>query len=150
VGQGFSPAWVLWLLLAVAAPAQAAAPMDDVLASYLRIQVQLADDTSDAVKADADALASAAASLGPAAAPIVAAARDLSAASGLSAVRDAFGKVSDALIAYADGAGASVGADTARVYCPMVAKSWLQKGDAIRNPYFGKGMLGCGVVKKRG
>jgi Cu(I)/Ag(I) efflux system membrane fusion protein len=140
---------VLGALLA-AASARAAAPIDAVLAPYLRIQAQLADDKSDALKADADAMAEAAASLGTAGAPLASAARELSTASGLAAVRDAFGKVSDALIAYVDGSQAAVGADTARVYCPMARRSWLQTGDAIRNPYFGKGMLGCGVIKKRG
>jgi predicted RNA methylase len=143
-------ALALGLLLAPAAPAQAADPIDDVLAPYFRIQAQLADDKADAIAADADALAKGAAALGAGAEPLAAAARDLAAAGGIAAARDAFGKVSDALIAYADEAHAAVGADTARVYCPMIKRSWLQQGDAIRNPYFGKGMLGCGTIKKKG
>jgi Protein of unknown function (DUF3347) len=146
-------ATTLALVLALptlAAPARAADPIDGVLAPYFRIQAQLADDKADTVKADAEALATNAAALGTAGEALSAAARDLSAASGIAAVRDAFGKVSDALIAYADGASAAVGADTARVYCPMIRKSWLQQGDAVRNPYFGKGMLGCGTIKKKG
>lgn len=137
-------------MLAPSAPARAADPIDGVLAPYFRIQAQLADDKADAIKVDADALAAGAAALGGPGEPLAAAARDLAAASGLAAVRDAFGTVSDALIAYADGAHAAVGADTARVYCPMVRKSWLQQGDAVRNPYFGKSMLGCGTIKKKG
>lgn len=153
IGQRFSRRFLGALLLGVlgmAVPAQAAEPMDAVLAPYFRIQAQLADDRTDTIKPEADALAAAAASLGTAGAPLVAAARELSAASGLAPVRDAFGKVSDALIAYAEATQAPVGADTSRVYCPMARKSWLQKGDSVRNPYFGKGMLGCGVVRKRG
>jgi hypothetical protein len=137
-------------LLAPAAPARAGDPIVGVLAPYFRIQAQLADDKADAIAADADALAVGAAALGDPGEPLAAAARDLSAAPGLAAAREAFGKVSDALIAYADEAHAAVGADTARVYCPMIKKSWLQQGDAVRNPYFGKGMLGCGTIKKRG
>jgi hypothetical protein len=141
---------LLLVLVGATTPARADTPFDRVLAPYLRIQAQLANDTSDTVKADADAMAAAAAALGTAGAPIASAARELSAASGLAAARDAFGKVSDALLAYTDATQAPVGADTARAYCPMVKKSWLQKGEAIRNPYFGKSMLGCGVIKKRG
>jgi hypothetical protein len=138
------------VVLAAAATARAEVPLDGVLAPYLRIQAQLANDTSDTVRADAEAMASAAAALGTAGAPIAVAARELSSADGLAAVREAFGKVSDAVMAYVDATQVSVGVDTARAYCPMIKKSWLQKGDAIRNPYFGKGMLGCGVIKKRG
>ena len=29
-------------------------------------------------------------------------------------------------------------------YCPMADANWLQKEDAIINPYFGKKMLNCG------
>jgi hypothetical protein len=33
------------------------------------------------------------------------------------------------------------------VYCPMVRKSWIQTSDKIDNPYMGKKMAECGVVK---
>ena len=33
-------------------------------------------------------------------------------------------------------------------YCPMVKASWLQKGDTIRNPYYGSAMLECGEFRK--
>lgn len=33
-------------------------------------------------------------------------------------------------------------------YCPMAKASWVQQGEAIRNPYFGKSMLNCGSLKK--
>ena len=138
------------LLLVPAAPTCAADPIDGVLAPYFRIQDQLADDKTETVKADAELLAQAASALGPPGQPVASAARALSAATGLAPVREAFGALSDALIAYADGTHAAVGADTATVYCPMVRKSWLQHGDTIRNPYFGKGMLGCGTIKKKG
>ena len=138
------------LLLVPAAPARAADPIDGVLAPYFRIQDQLADDKTETVKADADLLAQAASALGTAGEPLASAARALSSATGLAPARDAFGALSDALIAYANGTHAAVGADTATMYCPMVRKSWLQHGDEIRNPYFGKSMLGCGTVKKKG
>src|SRR3954471_5180967 len=35
-----------------------------------------------------------------------------------------------------------------RVNCPMVKKDWVQTSEKISNPYAGKEMLTCGVVKK--
>jgi hypothetical protein len=138
------------LLLLSGGSARAADPIDGVLAPYFRIQDQLADDRTDTVKADADLVAQAASALGTPGAPVASAARALSSAAGLAPMREAFGTLSEALIAYADSTHAAVGADTATMYCPMVRKSWLQRGEAIRNPYFGKGMLGCGTLKKKG
>jgi len=38
------------------------------------------------------------------------------------------------------------------VFCPMADDNrgahWLQKGDKVMNPYFGAGMLHCGVLKE--
>ena len=34
------------------------------------------------------------------------------------------------------------------MYCPMVNKQWLQKGETVSNPYYGKAMLTCGEKKK--
>lgn len=34
------------------------------------------------------------------------------------------------------------------VNCPMVKKDWVQTSEKISNPYAGKEMLTCGVVKK--
>jgi len=138
------------LLFVPAATARAADPIDGVLAPYFRIQAQLADDKTETVKADADLLAQAATALGPPGEPVATAARALSSAAGLAPAREAFGTLSEALVAYANGTHAALGADTATMYCPMVKKPWLQHGEAIRNPYFGKGMLGCGTVKKKG
>jgi len=33
-------------------------------------------------------------------------------------------------------------------YCPMEKKSWLSESSAIKNPYFGKKMLDCGMTKE--
>ena len=130
------------------APARAADAIDGVLTPYFRIQAQLADDKGD-VKADAELVAQAASGLGAQGEPIATAARTLAGSTSLAAARDAFGTLSDALIVYADSThDALEGATTA--YCPMVKKSWVQQGASIRNPYFGKSMLACGSVKKRG
>ena len=34
------------------------------------------------------------------------------------------------------------------VNCPMLKKDWVQTTDKISNPYAGKSMLTCGVIKK--
>lgn len=37
------------------------------------------------------------------------------------------------------------------VTCPMVKDGeWLQKGETVANPYMGKKMSGCGMIKKGG
>lgn len=33
-------------------------------------------------------------------------------------------------------------------YCPMAKKSWVQSSEKIANPYEGKEMLSCGVIRK--
>ena len=34
------------------------------------------------------------------------------------------------------------------IFCPMVPAKWVQKGSAVRNPYYGVGeMLSCGSVE---
>jgi hypothetical protein len=33
-------------------------------------------------------------------------------------------------------------------YCPMEKKSWISESSTIKNPYFGKKMLSCGVTKE--
>jgi len=33
-------------------------------------------------------------------------------------------------------------------YCPMKKQSWLSKSATIKNPYFGKSMIECGVTKE--
>ena len=35
-------------------------------------------------------------------------------------------------------------------YCPMAPGSWLQKGEEIRNPYYGASMLKCGEIVSKG
>ncbi len=135
-------------LFVAALPARAADSIDGMLTPYFRIQSQLADDKAD-VKADADLVAQAASGLGAPGQPIAAAAQALAGTTSLAAARDAFGTLSDALIAYADSTHAALAGSTT-AYCPMVKKSWVQQGASIHNPYFGKSMLGCGTVKKRG
>ena len=137
-------------LVATSAAFAASDAIVGVLDAYFRIQSALVDDRLDTLKADATAVAKEAGGLGEAGKPIEAAATLLTEATDLGAARMAFGKLSDAVIAYADQTGTSPGSDVATMYCPMVKKSWLQKGEQVRNPYYGKAMPGCGEKKKVG
>ena len=119
----------------------------NIVASYLQIQMALAADKMDGVKAAADAISKQAQSMGTAGEPVARAAKAVAAARDLNAARTAFGPLSDAVIAAAkaedwkDVAGVSIG------YCSMVNKSWIQKGSQVSNPYYGSQMLTCGDLK---
>ena len=64
----------------------------------------------------------------------------------MKSARDAFGRLSHAIIAYAKTSNAAIGDGVNVLYCPMLKKYWLQKGAKIANPYYGKSMLECGRV----
>ena len=64
-------------------------------------------------------------------------------ASDLHSAREAFGLLSEAMIA---AVGGLIPEGLAIAYCPMARKSWLQEGTAIHNPYYGLAMADCGRV----
>jgi hypothetical protein len=136
------------VLLAVGA-ARAGEPITALLDPYFRIQTQLTSDKMEGVSADAGQVAEAAAKLGSDGNTIAAAARALAAATSLESARDAFGKLSGAVIAYADKTRAPMDDSVVTMYCPMVKKSWMQKGKQVHNPYLGQSMSNCGEVKKK-
>jgi hypothetical protein len=142
-------AMAVGILLLLAGVARAGEPITALLDPYFRIQSQLTADKMDGVGADAGQVAEAAAKLGADGASIAAAARELAATTSLPSARDAFGKLSDAVIAYADKAHAQTGDDVVTAYCPMVKKSWMQKGKQVHNPYLGRSMANCGEIKKK-
>jgi hypothetical protein len=115
---------------------------------YLRIQTALANDSLQPVKSDAGLIAAEAAKLGDPAKVLRTTASELAAASNIEAARTAFGRLSDALIKYADDTHTSLGSEMRVAFCPMVNKSWVQKGTKIANPYYGKSMLTCGEIVK--
>jgi Cu(I)/Ag(I) efflux system membrane fusion protein len=130
-------------LVAFAVPALAAVA-DGLAAPYLHIQVALANDSTDGVAEAARTIAAEAVEMGEQAAAIGAAAEALAGAMDLWSARDAFGPLSDALIAY----GKEVGFGELRVaYCPMVDKEWVQATSEIRNPFYGSMMLTCGEFR---
>ena len=139
----------LLLTIAVASPAVSGSDaFKAILGSYLEIHAQLAADKTDGVKSAATAIATQAETLGASGAAIVKSARSVAEAPDLKTARDAFGPLSDAVIAlgqaeaWKDGNGARV------AFCPMVRKSWVQKDEKIKNPYYGTTMLECGEIKK--
>ncbi len=59
--------------------------------------------------------------------------------------RDHFGDLSTNVLTLVKSFGANQ-EDAYVQYCPMVKKSWLSNNKAIKNPYYGNKMLGCGKV----
>ena len=122
--------------------------MKAIVGSYLEIQAQLSSDKIEGVKSSATALATRAEGMGEAGAPMVKAAKTVAAAPDLKAAREAFGPLSDAVIAAGKAEGWKDLSDVKLAYCPMVKQSWLQKGEKISNPYYGAAMPTCGEFKK--
>jgi hypothetical protein len=131
-------AWV-WLV--------AATPVDTMIDRAVAIQVSLSHDKMDGVSAAATGIATDAASLGKPGEKIVAGAMALQKAKKIDEAREAFGRMSEALVAYLEAQKQKPGNGVRVAYCPMVRKPWLQKDGAIQNPYYGASMLTCGSFK---
>jgi len=143
--------WVTVCLasLVMVQPMRAADPLRAIIESYLQIHRQLIADKTEGVKAAASEIAKQAESMGARGAAIAKAATSVAAAADLKAARQSFGSLSDAVIAAAASDPAlskELGVKVA--FCPMVNRSWLQKDDKVRNPYYGSAMLDCGEIKK--
>jgi hypothetical protein len=116
--------------------------------AYLRIQEALVADRIDTIAVDGRAIVAAAAQLGAVADPIRSAAAPFDAAHDISAARVAFGTLSDRMIAMVRSSKAGADPDLSVAYCPMAQKYWMQQGQAIQNPYYGRAMVDCGRVVK--
>jgi membrane fusion protein, copper/silver efflux system len=127
---------------------QASDAMKAIVGSYLEIYAQLATDKIDSIKTPATALATRAAGLGEGGAGMAKAAKAVADAPDLKAARDAFGVLSDAVVAAAKADGWKELGEVKLAYCPMVRHPWLQKEEKIRNPYYGNAMPECGEFKK--
>lgn len=139
-------------VLAIVVAAGAGVRADDgalakVIEPYLRIHSQLAEDSIDGVAQDAAEIERNAAVFGAAASTVAAHAGRLGKAGDLKAARAAFGPLSDVVVGEFEKRQARVPGVQA-MYCPMADKPWLQRGGAVRNPYYGKSMLTCGEPKK--
>jgi hypothetical protein len=122
--------------------------MRALVASYLSIQTALASDKVEDVKAPARTLVTQAVALGKDGADIAKAATAMEKAGDIAAARDALGPLSDAVIARVRAGGSTDAiADLRLGYCPMVKRSWIQRGEQVRNPYYGASMLTCGELK---
>jgi Cu(I)/Ag(I) efflux system membrane fusion protein len=120
----------------------------DIVAPYLRIQTGLADDSLAPVAADAAQIVAAANKLGAPAKTLSTTAAELQQTSDLEGAREAFGRLSTALIEYSESTETALGPDINVAHCPMVEKSWVQKGNEIANPYAGMKMKSCGEIVK--
>lgn len=140
----------MWLLLAAALVTGgfSAGPLPSALVdAYLQVQVALAEDRFEGLASPARAVEVAATALGKEGEKLAERARALAAAKDIAAARSAFGEMSRELEAYAEKTKSTFPTDVRLAYCPMADKSWRQKGQEIRNPYYGAGMLTCGSFK---
>jgi Cu(I)/Ag(I) efflux system membrane fusion protein len=144
----FIAAAIVAVLLLSGTSLHASDAMKAIIASYLDIHARLFTDKMDGVKPAAAAIAVQASSMGAGGATMAAAAKRMEAAADLKAAREAFGGLSDAVIAAGKAEGWKDVPDIKMAYCPMVNKSWLQKDGSIRNPYYGPMMPTCGEFKK--
>ena len=123
-------------------------PVKSVLEHYLTIQTELAKDSIKGVDEHANAIANTVKSdqmkmLSP---DVAKQAEMLGKAKDLKAAREAFKPLSASLVKYLADNKAGKGTYH-EAYCPMVKATWLQTSKDIRNPYMGKSMLTCGVLK---
>ena len=129
---------------ASAAGTSSPATIKSVIDPYLRMQDALSADAMIGVKTAGFTLAAAAAKLGPSATAIHSAAVEFERTTDIKSARESFERVGNAIIAYAKASKTPLGEGIRVAYCPMAKKYWLQKGEKIRNPYYGKSMLECG------
>jgi len=130
-------------------PASGSAMPASIIDPYLEIQSALADDRTDTIHTNAGNLVTAATALGAPAMKLDTAAIALAGAAeaadpDIAVLREKFGVLSEALDTYMKGLNLTAPDGVRVAYCPMVEKPWLQKGDTIDNPYYGKSMPGCG------
>jgi hypothetical protein len=118
-----------------------------IVEPYLKIHDDLAADSMDNVKQNAGDLATAATALGAPAMKIETAAVQLAAAGDLAQARDRFGVLSDAIVTYMTGLKLTAPDGVRTAFCPMAQRPWLQKGDTLANPYYGKEMPTCGEFR---
>jgi Cu(I)/Ag(I) efflux system membrane fusion protein len=123
-------------------------PVKSVYDHYLRIQGALAQDSLKGVQDNANTIMNTVrkddvdrfpAALAPQA-------ETLSKEGDLAAARKAFKPLSNSLIKYLADNKVPKGTYY-EVYCPMADASWLQANKDVKNPYLGKAMPDCGVIK---
>ena len=108
---------------------------------YEGVRTALSADNYAGVAAHAKLLAGQVEGLGGAEAKK--AAGTLAAAKNLDEARAAFGELSTILVPVFQAAAIP---GTTAYMCAMKERPWMQRGDRIENPYYGKSMLTCGSV----
>ena len=123
-------------------------PVKSVYDYYLKIQTELVKDSLKGVSDNAAAIAKAVRGDDMKMLPseVATQADTLAQAKDLKSAREAFKPLSTSLIKYLSDNKAGKGTYH-EVYCPMAKASWLQSGTEIKNPYLGKEMPTCGVLK---
>ena len=121
----------LVLALPIAAPGAELSDADkQFLTGYEKVRAALAADDLDAAKAAATALGEDGAALAK--------------TETIETARSEFSKLSERAITLGRGQSGYYVA-----HCPMIKNAnWLQTSTKISNPYAGKSMLECGVIKK--
>jgi hypothetical protein len=130
--------------------------MNKITIEYLKIKDTLTNDKTEMVDENAGAIVELAKTLDSSdveeehkehftdiPTKISVAAKDLSKAKDIKAMRKAFNDLSKPLAMWTTMVK-PVGINVA--YCSMAPGSWLQKGEEIRNPYYGASMLKCGEI----
>jgi Protein of unknown function (DUF3347) len=125
-------------------PAEGAEMPASIVEPYLKLHDALAQDSVEGVRQNAGALATAATALGSPAMKIDTAALSLASATELNDARSKFATLSDAMVAYQTGLKLALPDGVRVAVCPMLHKPWMQRGDAIANPYYGSAMPTCG------
>ena len=157
----FAAGVVLSAAVAVSSPAQAAempaGALEKLVGLYVPMQEALAGDSIATVKEQAAKVASEAEAIlmtkgeKPSLEAIegleaVAAAAKATNAAEIKALREQFKALSFAVAKLVEKQAV---AGHGIYFCPMADAYWIQKSGAVKNPYYGAKMLGCGEVVKK-
>ena len=120
-----------------------------ILDPYLKIEAALVEDNIEGLRANAGDIATAATALGAPAMKIDTAAVQLAAAAEIADARNRFGALSEAIDTYMTGMKLKAPEGVKVAFCPMLHKPWLQEGETLANPYYGRNndMATCGSFR---
>lgn len=123
-------------------------PVQSVFDSYIAVQSGLAQDSIEGLAKTATDMAKAIRgdSMQMLSPKVAEQAEALAQAKDLQTARTAYKVLSQSLIKYVKSQKLPAGSYY-EAYCPMAKASWLQTDKTILNPYMGKGMIHCGVIK---
>lgn len=111
-----------------------------IIDSYIKIQEALASDSMVDAHSAANKLEAAA--IAKKDVDIAARAKDLKMSKNIEETREKFKGLFELMQKYIKGEK-----DIHPVFCPMAKAKWYQHGKKINNPYYGKSMPECGVLR---